>query len=203
MADGREGKLLRAFSQAKVAPLKSRMSLGLKAASNTHSTKSVHSYLTSSNPQSKHIRTPVPPAELLLAQHTRKTSPRLKRDGKQRSVHSLSLSFQRTSPAQGSTVILCSSLNSFPLSFLSLKKHPQSRFTTAAKPGTVEPCVATVNFSCSLPKLQSRTEPLVPVVSKPARKAKLRPFKVTHEPTREIAEDLFSLSSWQGDTLDI
>lgn len=195
-----KGQLFREFTRAKEARLKDRPNPGLqgrepKLLRKAHSSKRAASLLAHSGVLAK-------PAHCLVPAHSESVlrAPRAAVKLKSAGLHSLSLSFQRLSPNRSRNAVLYSSRNSFPLSFLAPKKH-QKYFVFLPKAERSEPCVATVNLSCSLPKLQLSTDPL-PVPPKPRPKLKSRPFKMPQEPSKEVAEDTFSLSSWKADFSD-
>lgn len=170
-----KGQLLRAFTRAKAVRLKDGLSLSQqnrepKLLSKAHSSKRAASSFIDSGLLAKPVPSLVPARSesVLRGQHASRLAAKLKRT--EESLHRQSLSFQRFSPKHGRSVVLCSSRNSFPPSFLSLKKQ-QTHFISLPKVERSEPCVATVNLSCSLPKLHLSTDPL-PAPAKPRRKLK-------------------------------
>lgn len=202
MADRRplEGKLLHAFTRAKAVRLRERLSLGLprrppiQIINNFKRDASTYSVLLA-----KHVPSLVPARSesVLRGQQAIRIAAKLRR-----TVEKQSLSFHQVSPNRSRNAILCSSRNCFPLSFLALKKQSQPHFITPPKVERSEPYVATVNLSCSLPKLPLSFEPCLSVQAKPERKPKTRPFKIPYERKKEVAEDTFSLSSWKADFSD-
>jgi hypothetical protein len=206
MADRRplEGKLLHAFTRAKAVRLRERLSLGLPRRPPTQINNFKRDASTYSVLLAKHVPSLVPARSesVLRGQQAIRIAAKLRRTVEKQSFHRQSLSFHQVSPNRSRNAILCSSRNCFPLSFLALKKQSQPHFITLPKVERSEPYVATVNLSCSLPKLPLSFEPCLSVQAKPERKPKTRPFKIPYEPKKEVAEDTFSLSSWKADFSD-